>query len=122
MYSSDDMYEQILEDVGNLRTLSNDQFRYLCEQDKHRIVAVLYAMNKTLDTFVGSLTPMHASWLHSCNERTNDICRKVSDGIKSSEKCTSVGLNENLETMFSKPVRKFSSQRTLTMFQTCTQS
>jgi hypothetical protein len=52
MYHSSDTYDQILEDIGNLRSLTPEQISYLCLLDKKRIIAVLIALSRSQELLI----------------------------------------------------------------------
>lgn len=80
MYNSDDPYERILEDIGNMRPLSQAQFEFLCQQDKTRIVAAMYTMNNAQQTLLGTLTPaaLSSKKMTDCHQQTTKFATHVS--------------------------------------------
>jgi hypothetical protein len=96
MYHSDDAYEQILEDIGNMRMLSDDQFNFLYSQDKMHILAALYAMNKSQELLLGTLTPPNLSSKHM--HKNNDDLIAFTNSITllmKSHKVTSIKHNNS---------------------------
>ena len=130
MYRSNDRYEQILEDIGNMRSLSDDQISFLCNEEKSHIVAALYAMNKTQKLLLESMSSSCVSLkiMNDCNESSIEFSKAVIDGLKFSEKNNSMfrsGSHEtnSLETRSSKSISSDNSLRkTEKLFRECTQS
>lgn len=103
MYHSDDAYEQILEDIGNMRVLSDDQFKFLCSQDKTQILAALYMMNKSQELLLETLSPacLSSKKMHNNKDHLLAFSESVTLQMKS-QKVTSIKNNYSVNSMDSK--------------------
>jgi hypothetical protein len=56
MYNSDDPYQRILEDVGNMRELTDEQLRFLSMRPRLDIIQVVIAMSKSMGLLLESMS------------------------------------------------------------------
>ena len=84
MYHSTDPYGQIMEDIGNLRGLSDQQLAYLCEMDKLSIMAVVVAMVKSQEMLLGVLPETKLTLVRSESNLFIDMLTQTIDGMRHS--------------------------------------
>jgi hypothetical protein len=82
MYHSTDPYGQIMEDIGNLRGLTDQQLAYLCEMDKLSIMAVVVAMVKSQEMLLGVLPETKLSLVRSESNLFIDMLNQTIDGMR----------------------------------------
>lgn len=79
MYKSDDPYQRILEDVGNMRELTDEQLRFLSMRPRLDIIQVLIAMSKSMGVLLES---MSASNLDDMRPNSQSFVNMVSSKMK----------------------------------------
>jgi hypothetical protein len=139
MYSSDDPYERILEDIGNMRPLTQAQFEFLCQQDKTRIVAAMYTMNNAQQTLLETLTPaaLSSKTMTDCHQQTtkfashvsrelSHVSRELLSALTEDSEASSQGFDISLRRAFADSVTTTetvkSSKRALDTLHKCVQS
>jgi len=68
MYNSDDPYERILEDVGNMRELTDEQLRFLSMRPRIDIIQVLIAMSKSMGLLLESMSTSNLDGMRPNNQ------------------------------------------------------
>jgi hypothetical protein len=69
MYHISDTYDQILEDIGNLRSLTPEQISYLCLLDKKRIIAVIIALSRSRELLMEVVMKSESSKFNSKSQK-----------------------------------------------------
>jgi hypothetical protein len=79
MYKSDDPYQRILEDVGNMRELTDEQLRFLSMRPRLDIIQVLIVMSKSMGILLES---MSTSNLDDMRPNSQSLVNMVSSKMK----------------------------------------
>lgn len=80
MYSErGDPYDHIIEDVGNMRPLTDDQMAFLVQRPRPDLIGVILSMNRSLELLTQCV---NGSQLKSLRQTTQNFSRLVSEKVR----------------------------------------
>ena len=83
MYSNDDPLDNIIEDAGNMRPLSEEQILFLCERPRTDIIGVLITLNHSLQLAIEAIS---VSQMNTMRQNSENFSAMVSRKVRTARK------------------------------------